>query len=123
MCFNRSPQAYDPVFQTGHSPASVRHCERCLPGHIQSMRPEDAGTYVSTVQNIVCTSCGEESVPLCQRDYTVDNGMLEIPRLYPGDRGTYVWQAQNDFGQNEKDYYLSVGSIVNSIFFNVLILF
>ena len=61
--------------------------------------------------------------PLIFRDYTVDNGMLEIPRLYPGDQGTYVWQAQNDFGQNEKDYYLSVGSIVNSIFFNVLILF
>ena len=55
--------------------------------------------------------------PLIFRDYTVDNGMLEIPRLYPGDQGTYVCQALNDFGQNEKDnYYLSVGGIVNSIF-------
>ena len=52
--------------------------------------------------------------PLIFRDYTVDNGMLEIPRLYPGDQGTYVCQAQNDFGQNEKDYNLSVGGIVNS---------
>ena len=62
----RSHSANSPVVQTS-TPASVRHCERCLPGHIQSIRPEDAGTYVSTVQNIVCTSCGEESVPLCQR--------------------------------------------------------
>lgn len=46
------------------------------------------------------------------RDYMVDNGMLEIPRLYPGDQGTYVCQAQNDIGQNEKDYNLSVGGIV-----------
>ena len=62
--------------------------------------------------------------PLIFRDYTVDNGMLEISRLYPGDQGTYVCQAQNDFGQNEKDnYYLSVGGIVNSIFSVVLILF
>lgn len=42
----------------------------------------------------------------------VDNGMLEIPRLYPGDQGTYVCQAQNDIGQNEKDYNLSVGGII-----------
>ena len=62
--------------------------------------------------------------PLIFRDYTVDNGMLEISRLYPGAQGTYVCQAQNDFGQNEKDYYyLSVGGIVNSIFSVVLILF
>ena len=53
-----------------------------------------------------------------------DNRMLEISRLYRGDQGTYVCQAQNDFGQNEKDkYYLSVGGIVNSIFSVVLILF
>ena len=62
--------------------------------------------------------------PLIFIDYTVDNGMLEISRLYPGDQGTYVCQAQNDFGQKEKDnYYLSVGGIVNSIFSVVLILF
>ena len=48
--------------------------------------------------------------PLIFRDYTVD----KISLLYPGDQVSYVCQAQNDFGQNEKDYNLSVGGIVNS---------
>ncbi|XP_078336919.1 lachesin-like [Crassostrea virginica] len=130
---------------------------------IQSIRPQDAGTYVSTVQNVVGTvekrvslfvrakpvitggtesltaALGSSASMACEavgypqpeiswynmpRDYTVDKGMLEISRLYPGDQGTYVCQAQNDFGQNEKDnYYISVGGIVNSIFSVVLILF
>ncbi|XP_061163155.1 basement membrane-specific heparan sulfate proteoglycan core protein-like [Saccostrea echinata] len=122
---------------------------------IQSIRLEDAGTYVCTVQNIVGTvekrvtlfvrakpiiTGGSESLTAalgsstsmsCEavgypqpeiswykregnmpRDYTVDNGKLEIPRVYPGDQGTYVCQAQNDFGQNEKDYNLTVGDLV-----------
>nr|XP_022335879.1 lachesin-like [Crassostrea virginica] len=120
---------------------------------IQSIRPQDAGTYmyVSTVQNVVGTvekrvslfvrakpvitggtesltaALGSSASMACEavgypqpeiswynmpRDYTVDKGMLEISRLYPGDQGTYVCQAQNDFGQNEKDnYYISVGGL------------
>ncbi|XP_062598285.1 basement membrane-specific heparan sulfate proteoglycan core protein-like, partial [Saccostrea cucullata] len=122
---------------------------------MQSVRLEDAGTYVCTVENIVgkvetrvtlfvrgepiitgasesltaalgsSTSMSCEAVGYPQpeiswykrggnmpRDYTVDNGKLEIPRLYQGDQGTYVCQAQNDFGQNEKDYNLTVGDLV-----------
>ena len=43
------------------------------------------------------------------RDYNVDEGVLNIDRVYPDDAGTFVCSAQNDLGSNEKDYNLDVG--------------
>ena len=75
----------------------------------QQQNEDDAVTVGFVVLSPFTVVC-----PLIFRDYTVDKGMLEISRLYPGDQGTYVCQALNDFGQNEKDnYYISVGGIVN----------
>ena len=50
----KSHSANSPVVQTS-TPASVRHCERCLPGHSEHPSTRCRDVYVSTVQNVVGT--------------------------------------------------------------------
>ena len=89
-------------------PSSLSSSPAPTPRARQQQTEDDAvtvGFVVLSPFTIVC--------PLIFRDYTVDKGMLEISRLYPGDQGTYVKMKK----------IITVGGIVNSIFSVVLTLF
>ncbi|XP_078336409.1 uncharacterized protein LOC144626401 [Crassostrea virginica] len=69
----KSHSANSPVVQTS-TPASVRHCERCLPGHSEHPSTRCRDVYVSTVQNVVGTV--EKRVSLFVRDSCVKAATL-----------------------------------------------